>query len=220
MPRWAHSKEARLQDLQRVPMGDQENVATGVPPFQFNDERRRPVKDRGDRLDAAADLGGVSLVGRPDTSVVVGRRSFPFPEAPLAEGLREVDQRRVEVSAHDLRRLPRAREVGRANDGVPRQTAGLCGLERLLAANLRQPVLAAPVILDPAHDDAGHVRQALPVPHDAEGVRKAIDAGQMVRGSRTGGQGSRPPIPAGSAPSPSPHSQAMISPAGRSRAER
>jgi hypothetical protein len=170
VPGGTQSQEGRLQDLQGVSVGDQQDVATGVSPVQVNDERGRPVEYRGGGFDPAADLVGVRLVGRPDPGVVVGRRSFPVPEAPLAKRGRQIDLRRVEVRADDLRRLPRPREVGRENDGAPRQAAGLCGLERLRAADLREPVIAAEVVLDAAHDDAGHVRLALPVPHDAEGI--------------------------------------------------
>jgi len=220
VPGGAQPQEGRLQDLQGVSMGDQQDVATGVSPFQVNDERGRPVKHRRGRFDAAADLVGARLVGRPDPGVVVGRRPFPVPEAPLAERRRQIDLRRVEVRADDFRRLPRAREIGRENDGVRRQPAGLGGLERLRAAEFREPVIAAQVVLDATHDDAGHVRLALPVPHDAEGVREPVDTGEMAGGAIGGGQGWLPPIPAGSAPPSSPHSHAMISPAGRSRADR
>ena len=220
VPGGTQSQEGTLQDLQGVSVGDQQDLATGVSPFQVNDERGRPVKHRGDRFDAAADLVGVRLVGRPDPGVVVGRRPFPVPEAPLAKRRRHIDLRRVEVRPDDLRRLPRPREVGRENDEVPRPAAGLCGLERLRAAELREPVIAAPVVLDAAHDDAGHVRLALPVPHDAEGICEAVDTAQMAGRAIGRGQGWVPPIPAGSVPLSSPHSHAMISPAGRSRADR
>jgi hypothetical protein len=41
-------------------------------------------------------------------------------------------------------------------------------------------VIAAPVVLDAAYDDAARVRLALPVAHDAESVRQAIHAAQVV----------------------------------------
>jgi hypothetical protein len=220
MPGWTQSQEGRLQDLQGISMGDQQDVATGVSPFQVNDERGRSVKHCGDRFDADADLVGVRLVGRPNPGVVVGRRPFPVPEAPLAERRRQIDLRRVEVRADDFRRLPRPREVGRENEGVRRQAAGLRGLERLRVAEVREPVIAAQVVLEGTHDDAGHVRLALPVPHDAEGIREAVDTAQMAGGAIGGDQGWLPPIPIRSVPPSSPHSHAMISPAGRSRADR
>src|SRR5271169_5600397 len=45
---------------------------------------------------------------------------------------------------------------------------------------LRQPAVALAVVLYAAHDDPARVRRTLRVPHDAEPVRKAIDAAQVV----------------------------------------
>jgi hypothetical protein len=44
----------------------------------------------------------------------------------------------------------------------PSPPAGPCRLQCLLAAQLRQPVVAAAAGLDAAHDEAGHIRLALP----------------------------------------------------------
>jgi hypothetical protein len=86
-------QEAGLQNLQRVPVRHQEDVATRVPSIQIHDQRRRPVEHGRRRLDAAVEMVGVRFVGRPDPRVVAGGRSFPVTEAPLAEGLRDGDLR-------------------------------------------------------------------------------------------------------------------------------
>ena len=56
---------------------------------------------------------------------------------------------------------------------------------------LRQSVVALAVIVYAAHNDPAGVRLTLRVPHDAEPVRKAVDAAQMVhdRPRRSSGLG-------------------------------
>jgi len=106
-----HARETRLQDLQYVSMGDQQEVTTAMLPLQLRDERRRPVQHSGRRLNVAVRMDRIGLVGGPDTHVVAGCRPFPLPEAPLAEGFGDDNLRRTNVCAHDLCRLPRAGEV-------------------------------------------------------------------------------------------------------------
>lgn len=68
-----HPQEPRPQDLQRVPMGDQKDVAARVAPFQIRDEGGRPVKHGGRRLDVAIGIAGVGRISRPDPRIVAGR---------------------------------------------------------------------------------------------------------------------------------------------------
>jgi hypothetical protein len=107
-----HARQARLQDLQRVSVGYQQDVTTAVPPLQLRDERRRPVQHSGCRLNLAVSAAGIRLVACPDACVVDGRRPFPVPEAPFAEGFGDGDVRRAKVCAHHLCRLPGAGEAG------------------------------------------------------------------------------------------------------------
>jgi hypothetical protein len=123
---------------------------------------------------------GALVIGRPDPRVVGRRGPFQFTEAPLAQRLGDGDLGRAEVRAHNLRRLPCAGEVRRADHGIRWQVTLLSRRERLPAAKLRQPPVAAAVSLDPADDDAGLVRLALPVPHDAVAVREAIHAAEVI----------------------------------------
>jgi len=111
VPGRIHAREARLQDLQRVSMRDQQDVTTAVPPLQLRNERGRPVQHSGRGLNVAVRVDRIGLVGGPDTRVVAGRRPFPGPEAPLAESFGDDHLRGAKVCAHDLCRLPRAGEV-------------------------------------------------------------------------------------------------------------
>lgn len=111
MPGRIHARETRLQDLQGVSMGDQQDVTTAVPLLQLHDESGHPVQHRGSGLDVAVRLDWIGLVGGPDTCVVAGRRAFPAPEAPLAESSGDDNLRRTKVCAQDLCRLPGAGEV-------------------------------------------------------------------------------------------------------------
>jgi hypothetical protein len=79
------AQEPRLQDLQRISVGYQQDVTAGVPSLQVRDERGRPVQHGGHGLDVAVRVPGVFLVGCPDARVAGGRRPFPLPEAPFAE---------------------------------------------------------------------------------------------------------------------------------------
>ena len=112
VPGRIHGPQARLQDLQRVSVGYQQDVATAVPPLQLRDERCRPVQHSGCRFNVVVRTAWIRLVACPDTRVVEGRRPFPVPEAPFAEGFGDGDIRRTKVCAHDLCRLPGAGEAG------------------------------------------------------------------------------------------------------------
>jgi len=109
--RWIHARETRLQDLQCVSVGDQQDVTTAMLPLQLRDKRGRPVQHSGRRLNVAVRVHRIGLVGCPDMRVVAGRRPFPVPEAPLAEAFGDDNLLRTELGAHDLCRLPRAAEV-------------------------------------------------------------------------------------------------------------
>src|SRR6185312_13424962 len=98
-----HPEEARLQDLQRVTVRYQQDVAAGVPPLQVRDQRGRPVEHVGRGLDAVAAVVAVRTVRGPDPRVVRHRCPLQVAEAPLAQRLGEGDLRRAEVLAHDLR---------------------------------------------------------------------------------------------------------------------
>ena len=182
VPGRIHAQEASLQDLQRVPVRDQEDVAAAVPPLQVRDESGRPAQHCGRGLNVTVRVLRIGLVGRPYVRVVGDRRPFPVPEAPLAEGVGDDNLRRAQMRAHGFCGLPRAGEARSVDEGVRGQAAVLRGRERLLAAGPGEPVVAAAVILDAADDDPGHVRLALRVPHDAERVGQAIDAAQLVHG--------------------------------------
>ena len=84
-----------------------QDVTTAVPPLQLCYECGRPVQHSGRGLNVAVRVAGIGLVGRSDTRLVAGRRPFPVPEAPLAEGFGDDNLRGAKVCAHDLSRLPR-----------------------------------------------------------------------------------------------------------------
>jgi hypothetical protein len=136
VPGRVEPEEARLQDLQRVPVGHQEDVAARVPPFQVGDERGRPVEHGGGRLDVAVGAAGARLVGCPHPRVVGRRRPVQVAEGPLAQGAGDDDRWRAEVRPHDLRRLPRAGEVRGADHRLRGQAGAFRRRERLPPAEL------------------------------------------------------------------------------------
>lgn len=68
-----HARETRLQDLQCVSVGDQQDVTTAMLLLQLRDERGRPVQHSGRRLNVAVRVYRIGLVGCPDMRVVAGR---------------------------------------------------------------------------------------------------------------------------------------------------
>ena len=136
VPGRVEPEEARLQDLQRVTVRHQQDVAARVPAVQVGDQRGHPVEHGGRGLDAVH-VAGARLVAVPDPGVARDRLTLQVAEAPLAQCLGRDDLRRAEAGPHDLRRLPRAGEVGRADHGVRRQAAGVRRRARLPQAKLR-----------------------------------------------------------------------------------
>ena len=111
VPGRVEAGEARLQDLQRVPVRHQQDVAVAVAPLQAGHQRGRPGEDGGRRLDPRA-AGRAVAVGRPDLGVTGSRAAVEVAEEPLPQRGLELHRDRPQAVADDLRRLPRAGEVG------------------------------------------------------------------------------------------------------------
>ena len=62
MPGRIDAQEARLQDLQRISVGYQQDVTAGVLSLQVRDESGRRVQHGGHGLDVAVRVPGVLLV--------------------------------------------------------------------------------------------------------------------------------------------------------------
>ena len=134
--------------------------------------------------------------------------TLPSPRSTARERLRQIDPG-ASRCARTISAVCRAREKSDEKMTVSLDRSQACAASSAcVAADLREPVIAAQVVLDAAHDDPGHVRLALPVPHDAVGLHEAVmPLRWLAELSASSRQAS--PIPARSVPLSSPHSHAM-----------